>query len=55
MPKPKRRKKVYKSYENFVRDFFPLDWKNRKKVCIYCHQEIKPRENEYEPKEVTNG
>jgi len=43
MPKLTKRgrgKKVYYSYEELVKEYFPESWKNRDKVCIHCHQEI---------------
>jgi len=38
------KRKVFHNYEEVVKELFPKDWKNRHKVCIYCHQEIKNKD-----------
>jgi hypothetical protein len=39
-PKTDRMEKV-RTYEDWIKRYFPKDWKNRQKICIHCHQEIK--------------
>lgn len=42
----KNKRKKY-TYEELIKHFFPQQWKDRNKVCIYCHQEIKKSEDKY--------
>ena len=52
LTKRRRKSKVYRSYEEFIKEFFPKQWKNRDKVCIHCHQKIR-KENLYQEIPIT--
>lgn len=37
------RKKRFNSLEDYIKYYFPNEWKNRKKVCIYCGAKIQDK------------
>lgn len=38
MKKSKRKKSL--GYVDFIKKYFPKDYANKDRVCIYCHQKI---------------
>lgn len=43
------------SYEKFIKEYFPKDYENRHKTCIYCHQDILTHNNPVESMPVGFG